>query len=66
MAKWIVEMYQAVPVTVEVEADTPEQAGAIGEEMILNGMGSINNEQIAYHPDKTVFTENWELPDDLF
>lgn len=66
MAKWVVEMYQAVPVWVEVEADTVEEAGDVGEELIRSGHGVINEGNVAYHPDRTVFTENWELPDELF
>lgn len=68
MAKWFVVMYQAVPVTVEVEADSFEDAGVVGEEMIRNGLGRINEYDVAYHPDRTVYTENWELAeeDDLF
>lgn len=64
MAKWFVEMYQSVPVWVEVEADSPELAGDVGEELIRNGLGYVNPENIAYHPDRTIFTENWEFVDD--
>jgi hypothetical protein len=67
MATFFVEMYQSVPVWVEVEADTPEQAGEVGEELIRNGMGRINPDNVAYHPDRTVFTEDWVVAeDDLF
>jgi hypothetical protein len=69
MATFFVEMYQASPVTVEVEAETAEQAGVIGEELIRNGMGNVNEANIAFHPDRTVYTENWDVADeevDLF
>lgn len=63
MAKWFVEMYQSVPVWVEVEADTAEQAGDVGEELIRNGMGQFTESNVAYYPDRTVYTEGWELPE---
>ena len=59
MAKWFVKMYQSVPVFVEVEADTPEQASKTGEEAIRNGEGRVHEHNIVYHPTLTVFTENW-------
>lgn len=64
MAKWFVEMYQAVPVLVEVEAFNPEQAGEIGEELIRNGMGIINPDNITYHPTRTVYNLDWQVADE--
>lgn len=66
MAKWFVTMYQSVPVWVEVEADTVEEAGDIGEELIREGEGKTQEHNIVYHPTRTVFNENWELPHELF
>jgi hypothetical protein len=67
MATFFVEMYQASPVMVEVEADTPERAGEIGEELIRNGMGRVNPDSVSYHPDRTVYTEDWDVAgSDLF
>jgi hypothetical protein len=61
---FFVEMYQSVPVFVEVEAFDAEEAGEIGEEMIRNGMGRIQELNIAYHPDRTVYTDQWLVADD--
>lgn len=59
MAKWFVEMYQSVPVWVDVEAFTAEEAGVLGEELIRNGLGRFQELNIAYHPDRTVYTDDW-------
>lgn len=59
-----VEMYQSVPVWIDVEAFTAEEAAELGEELIRNGLGRVQQMNVAYAPDRTVYTEDWELVDD--
>lgn len=59
MAEWFVEGYVTNPVTVAVQADTAEEARALGEEMLSKGFGVEASPVMS--PEVVVYTHDWSV-----